>query len=68
MASPARAAAPPPPPVALPQAVAGFQPGLREITEASKLTKSAASALQFEDVTTAVKLLSESLRLLTQPR
>lgn len=54
--------------VKLPQPVAGYQPGLREITEASKLTKSATSALQFEDVNTAVRLLTEALGLLTQPQ
>jgi hypothetical protein len=48
--------------------VPGYQPGLREITDASKLTKSATSALQFEDVATAVRLLTEALTLLTQPR
>jgi hypothetical protein len=50
------------------QPVAGYQPGLREITEAGKLTKSATSALQFEDVNTAVRLLTEALGLLTQPQ
>ena len=73
---PARAAAVPPPPpaaavpagVVVPQPVAGYQPGLREITEAAKLTKSATSALQFEDVNTAVRLLTEALGLLTQPQ
>ncbi|EFN60157.1 hypothetical protein CHLNCDRAFT_133608 [Chlorella variabilis] len=59
----AAAAAPP-----IPQAVPGFQPGLREMSDAAKLAKSATSALQFEDVTTAVKLLTEALRLLTQPK
>jgi hypothetical protein len=52
----------------LPAAVPGFQPGLREILDAAKLTKSATSALQFEDVNTAVKLLTEALTLLTQPK
>ena len=68
--APAAAAAPAAvavPPVALPQPVADFKPALREITEASKLTKSATSALQFEDVTTAVRLLTEALTMLTQP-
>ncbi|PSC68533.1 vacuolar sorting-associated VTA1-like protein [Micractinium conductrix] len=63
----ARPAAPPPAaaPVALPAPVPGFQPGLREVTDAAKLTKSATSALQFEDTTTAVRLLTEALALLT---
>lgn len=69
----ARPAAPPAVPAALPAPAAavpaaGYQPGLREITEASKLTKSATSALQFEDVNTAVRLLTEALGLLTQPQ
>ncbi|KAL4437362.1 hypothetical protein ABPG75_004501 [Micractinium tetrahymenae] len=69
----AAAAAPPAAPAApaayaaVPQPLAGYEPGLREITDASKLTKSATSALQFEDVRTAVKLLTEALTLLTQP-
>jgi hypothetical protein len=55
--------------VAPPQQLApGFQPGLKEIADAAKLSKSATSALQFEDVATAVKLLSDALALLTQPR
>lgn len=69
---PARSAAAPaaaaPAAVAVPQPVPGYQPGLREITEAAKLTKSATSALQFEDVNTAVRLLSEAIGLLTQPQ
>lgn len=64
-AAPAAAA---PAAVAVPQPVPGYQPGLREITEAAKLTKSATSALQFEDVNTAVRLLSEAIGLLTQPQ
>ena len=63
-AAPAAAAAAPPP---RPAAVPGYHPGLREISEASKLAKSATSALQFEDVATAVRLLSEALGLLTAP-
>lgn len=68
-AAPAAVAAVAPAPATLPpRAVPGYQPGLREITDASKLTKSATSALQFEDVATAVRLLTEALTLLTQPR
>lgn len=52
----------------VPAPVPGYEPGLREITDAAKLTKSATSALQFEDVRTAVKLLTEALTLLTQPQ
>ena len=66
-AAAARVAAAAPPP-SLPQPVPGYQPGLREITDAAKMAKSATSALQFEDVSTAVKLLTEALALLTQPR
>ncbi|GAB4814574.1 hypothetical protein N2152v2_001620 [Parachlorella kessleri] len=47
--------------------VAGFQPSLAAITEAQKLSKTASSALSFEDVATAVKHLTEALALLTQP-
>ncbi len=64
---PPAAAASAAPPVPVLQPVPGYEPGLREITDASKLTKSATSALQFEDVRTAVKLLTEALALLTQP-
>eukprot|EP00887_Chlorella_sp_A99_P003832 scaffold11.g3832.t1 len=53
--------------VALPQAVPGFQPSLQAIVEAQKLSKTATSALAFEDVPTAVKYLTDALRLLTQP-
>lgn len=67
-AQPPPAAAAAAPFVLAPQPVPGFEPGLREIADAAKLTKSATSALQFEDVRTAVKLLTEALGLLTQPR
>jgi hypothetical protein len=60
---------PPPPPAAAPQAAAvvGYRPAMKVVVEAHKMTKQAASALSFEDVPTAVKLLSEALRLLTRP-
>lgn len=76
-ASPAPSAPPPPPAVAahpvaispepvLSEAAApGFQPPLASIMEAEKLTKTAASSLSFEDVPTAVKYLSDALKLLT---
>ena len=48
-------------------AASGFEPSLVAITEAQKLAKTAASALSFEDVRTAVKYLNDALRLLTQP-
>lgn len=47
--------------------IPGFQPSLKAVTEAHKMCKSAASALAFEDVPTAIKLLNDTLRLLTQP-
>lgn len=50
----------------IPQSYSGFEPPLAAIVEAQKLVKSAGSALSFEDVPTAVKLLSDSLKLLTQ--
>ena len=46
---------------------AGFQPSMTAIAEAQKHAKYAASALGFEDVQTAVKNLSDALRLLTNP-
>ena len=51
----------------VPQAVAGFQPSMSSISEAQKLAKYAASSLGFEDVNTAVKQLTDALKLLTQP-
>lgn len=55
----------PPEPTAAP--VPGFEPSLAAITEAQRLTKTATSALSFEDVRTAVRYLNDALRLLTQP-
>ena len=43
----------------------GFQPSLASVTEAQKYAKYAASSLGFEDVPTAVKYLTDALRLLT---
>ena len=37
------------------------------ITEAQKLAKYAASSLGFEDIPTAIKQLTDALKLLTQP-
>jgi len=51
----------------VPQATAGFQPSLSSKSEAQKLAKYAASSLGFEDVNTAVKQLTDALKLLTQP-
>ncbi|DBB04697.1 TPA: hypothetical protein ACH3X1_012751 [Trebouxia sp. C0004] len=51
----------------VPQATAGFQPTMSSISEAQKLAKYAASSLGFEDVNTAVKQLTDALKLLTQP-
>ncbi|KAK9817912.1 hypothetical protein WJX72_004252 [[Myrmecia] bisecta] len=45
----------------------GFTPSLAAVTEAQKCAKYAASSLGFEDISTAVKFLSDALRLLTQP-
>jgi len=61
-------ASPPPPPAAAPQtaAVAGYKPTMKAVVEAHKMTKQAASALSFEDIPTAVKLLNEALQLLTK--
>uniref|UniRef100_A0A1D1ZQU4 Vacuolar protein sorting-associated protein VTA1-like protein n=1 Tax=Auxenochlorella protothecoides TaxID=3075 RepID=A0A1D1ZQU4_AUXPR len=55
----------PPEPTTAP--VPGFEPSLAAITEAQRLTKTATSALSFEDVRTAVRYLNDALRLLTQP-
>lgn len=52
---------------AVPAAVPGFQPTLAAITEAQKHSKYAVSALGFEDVKSAVKNLTDALKLLTQP-
>ncbi|KDD71604.1 hypothetical protein H632_c4706p0 [Helicosporidium sp. ATCC 50920] len=43
-----------------------FQPSLNAVVEAQKLTKTATSALSFEDVHTAVQLLEQALSLLTR--
>ena len=51
----------------IPQPTAGFQPSMSSISEAQKLAKYAASSLGFEDVNTAVKQLTDALKLLTQP-
>ena len=42
-----------------------FTPSLKQITEAVKAAKCAVSSLQFEDVSTGVRLLREALELLT---
>ena len=65
----AAAASAPPLPSHLPSLAQqpGFQPGLAAVTEAQKNAKYAASALGFEDVQSAIKFLSKSLQLLTQP-
>ena len=47
--------------------IPGFEPSLSEVTEAHKLSKYAASALSFEDIPTAIKHLTDALKLLTQP-
>ena len=71
---PASAPPVPPPPAArppvssqLPPAVPGYQPGLAAISEAHKQAKYAVSSLSFEDVPTAVKHLTQALRILTSP-
>ena len=53
--------------VEIPRASAGFQPPLSAISEAQKQAKYAASSLGFEDVNTAIKQLTDALKLLTQP-
>ena len=47
--------------------VPGYEPSLAEVTEAHKLSKYATSALSFEDIPTAIKHLTDALKLLTQP-
>lgn len=47
--------------------ITGFEPSTSAITEAQKLAKYAASSLGFEDIPTAVKQLTDALKLLTQP-
>lgn len=66
-AHPVPASPPPPPPPPQAAAVVGYKPAMKAVVEAHKMTKQAASALSFEDVPTAVKLLNEALRLLTRP-
>ncbi|PNH11885.1 hypothetical protein TSOC_001234 [Tetrabaena socialis] len=58
-------AATPPRAPALPS---GYKPSLQVITDAQRQTKYAVSALSFEDIGTAVKHLTEALRLLTDPQ
>ncbi|KAK9865203.1 hypothetical protein WJX84_002950 [Apatococcus fuscideae] len=64
---------PPTPPTSMPAGsltydpIPGFEPSLSEVTEAHKLSKYAASALSFEDIPTAIKHLTDALKLLTQP-
>ena len=48
-------------------AIPGYEPSTSAITEAQKLAKYAASSLGFEDIPTAVKQLTDALKLLTQP-
>jgi vacuolar protein sorting-associated protein VTA1 len=65
-------AAPAPPAVAVPASHAlpidpNYQPSLAALVEAQKVTKSAGSAMAFEDVPTAVKMLQDALHLLTRP-
>jgi len=80
LSSSSHSAAPPPPPPApaatvsagpspVPQAKPqpGFVPDGNRIMSAKKLAKSAASSLDFDDVQTSVKLLTQALRLLTDP-
>lgn len=49
------------------QAGASYKPDGRRIAAAKKLAKSAASSLDFDDVATSVKLLTEALAVLTNP-
>ena len=53
--------------MAMPASVLGFEPSLTAVSEAQRHARQAASALGFEDVQTAIKNLSDALRLLTQP-
>ena len=57
----------PTPPMVMPSPVPGFEPSLTAVSEAQKHARQAASALGFEDVQTAIKNLSDALKLLTQP-
>ena len=65
---------PPPPAMVMPPGPSShiiidpnFEPPLEAVMEAQKVTKTAGSALAFEDVPTAVKYLQEALQLLTNP-
>lgn len=58
--APLRAQAPPAPPAA----ARTYQPSLQDIADAHKDTRSAASALSFEDIPTAIQLLEDALRKL----
>ena len=49
------------------QATPGYKPSGSQISAAKKLAKSAASSLDFDDVKTSIRLLTEALQLLTQP-
>lgn len=55
------------PPLASHAVLDEHAPPLESVVEAQKLAKSAASALSFEDVPTAVRCLKEALRVLTAP-
>ena len=61
------AAASPIPAVPAVQYDPNYEPPMETMMEAQKVTKSAASALSFEDVPTAVKYLQDALKMLTEP-
>ena len=42
-----------------------YQPSVKELIEAEKMAKTAASSISFEDIPTAVKYLQDALKLLT---
>lgn len=65
-AAPSAAAAAGPASYALP-IDPNYQPPLAALMEAQKVTKSAGSAMAFEDVPTAVRMLQDALHLLTRP-
>ena len=56
-----------PPPMGMLPAGGRYQPGRPQILEALKLSQGAVSALQFQDVDTAVNVLQQALHMLTQP-
>ncbi|GLC66007.1 hypothetical protein PLESTF_000371800 [Pleodorina starrii] len=60
--------APTPPAAHIPSLPPGYKPPVALIMDAQKQAKYAVSALSFEDIHTAVKHLSEALRLLTSPQ